>query len=229
MSRILISKEFRVGSALEELPWGSIDKETGEEMGAEVEIARLIAQKMGVRLVLVNKGFDYLIPELLNKQYDAVIAGLSVTEERLKKVNFSDPYLTTGLVIIVRSDNKMINKAGDLTGKKVGVLVDTTSHSYAQSLPGVEVRVYDEPGEYVKDTLNGKIDATIYDATFAHNTVKENPQLKIVDGLLKKEGYGIAVRKEDKALLREINKIVAEIKGSEELMAITSKWYGPVE
>ncbi len=229
LSRVLNSGELRIGSALEELPWGDIDKNTGKEIGGEVEIANLLAKYVGVKLVLVNKGFDYLIPELLNKQYDLVIAGMSITNDRSKLVNFTVPYLTTGLAIIVKADNKTINSANDLKGKKVGTLSGTTSQTYLQSLSGVDVRLYDDPGKYITDTLNGTIDATVYDATTANYYLKKNPGLKVVGPLLQKERYGMAVRKEDKALLAKLNQVIPEMRKSQEFKTITTSWYGPTE
>ena len=227
LERVLSSKELRVGSALEELPWGKVDPKTGKEIGAEVEIAKLVADKLSVKLVLVNKGFDYLLPDLLNKQYDVVIAGMSITNERKKLVNFTGPYLTTGLSIIVRKDNQSIKSVSDLEGKKVGTLSGTTSHEFLQTLKNVDVRAYDDPGKYITETINGNIDATVYDATAANNYLKENPSLKVTGDLLKKEQYGMAVRKGDVMLLNELNLIISEIKDSDEFKKIIQEWYGP--
>lgn len=225
--RVIKSGVIRMGSALEELPWGAIDPQTGEKIGGEVEIANLIAKEIGIKVEIVNRGFDLLIPELLSKKFDAIIAGISVTEERKTLINFSNPYFKTGQVIVVREDDSEIKEVGDLKEKIVGVLSGTTSHDFANTVNGVkEVRVYDNPGQYFEDTKNGIIDATIYDQPAAFWYVKNNKGLKIVGNILTREFYALGIRKEDEDLRNKIDEAIGKIIKTPEYKKIVSQWYG---
>lgn len=218
---------IRVGSALEELPWGTIDQTNGEKIGGEVEIAKMLASELGVGIEIVNRGFDFLIPELLSKKFDVIIAGISITDERKEKIAFSDPYFKTGQVIVVKDDNKEIADETNLEGKIIGVLSGTTSQNFANTIPNVkEVRVYDNPGQYYEDTKSGKIDATIYDQPAAYWYTKNSKGLKIVGNLLTSEYYALGLRKEDVELKSRIDTAISKIIKTEQYKKIIADWYG---
>ncbi len=228
LARVYQAGVLKVGTSLEELPWGALDKKTGKGLGAEVEIAELLGKTLGLKIELVNKGFDFLIPELLNQKFDVIIAGLSITLERQEKIEFSDPYFTTGQAVAVKSNNRDIETLADLKGKTVGTLSGTTSFDFAKQIPGIkEVRVYDEPGKYFSDTVNGAIDATVYDLPAVFWYTQNNSRLKIAIRELTSEKYGMGLRKEDVSLKFAINQAITKMKGNSEFQKIITRWYGP--
>lgn len=220
---------LKVGSDLSLLPWGDIDPETGTPIGGEVELTQLLGKKLGVKVEFVNRSWDFIIEDLLNKRSDVIIAGMSITEERQKRINFSAPYLTIGQALTVREDSG-INSVSDLQGKTIGVQAATTSEAYAKKIPGIkEVRTYE--GENVEmlypEVSAGKVDAVIYDSVASNWFVRNNPgaNLVVLPELLTTEDYGAALRKEDSALKEAIDKAIFEIKTDPEYQRIVNRWY----
>lgn len=221
---------LKVGTALDGLPWGQFDKETGKPIGAEVEIANLIGRILGVKIEFVNRRFDLLITELLNRKFDVIIGGMSVNPERLVKINFTDPYFLPATTVAIRQQEKDITQPGDLRGKVIGAPAKTTAAELARTIEGVkEVRLYEEPTKYFTDTLNGTLDALLSDQPTVHWYVKNNPELKIAFSVRSNEGYGIGLRKEDLQLRDRLNLIIEKIKKSDEFEEIISRWYGVVK
>ena len=211
-----------------ELPWIAVNKETGKIEGAEAEFAAILGEKLGVKIQFTEKVFDDLIPELKAKKFDAIMAGISITDERKQEIDFADPYYTAGQQIIVKSANKTITGANALAGKKVGVNAGTTSETYVRGLgltPAIDVRTYDEPGKYYTDLAAGVIDAVVYDNVSVSWYAKQNTGYKIVGEKLTQEGYGIGVRKADESLRAEINKAIAELKADSRYATIVKTWY----
>lgn len=219
---------IKVGTSLDELPWGGIDKPTGKYIGGEVEIANLIGRLLGAKVEFVNRRFDFLTTDLLNHKFDIIIAGMSITPERRKIIEFSNPYFFTGQAVAVSKTNKEIKNAGSLNGKIIGTLAATTSYDYARSIPGIkEVRGYESPEKYFTDTIMGTIDAAIYDLPAVYWYVKNNPELNFSFFIPTNEGYGVGIRREDEQLRERVNLIIEKIRNSDEFKEIISRWYGP--
>lgn len=197
----------------------------GEIVGIDVEVAGAIAEKLGMTLEIEDIAFDSIIPELQSGKADIGAAGMTVSEDRLKNVDFSDTYTTASQVIIVKEDSD-ITGPDDLAGKYIGVQLGTTGDIYASDYEaeGSTIERYNKGFEAVQAMLQGKIDAVVIDVEPAKVFVSQNEGIKILDEALTVEEYAIAVKKGNTELLEKINKALGELKESGELQAIIDKY-----
>jgi len=182
-------------------------RENDKIVGFDVEVANEIAADLKTDLTIEDMAFDSLITALTSGKVDMVVAGMSVTDERKEKVNFSKPYYSASQVIIVKADGSKVAAAADLGGKKVGVQEGTTGDLYVtDEVKGTEVLRFKKAVDAATELKNGKIDAVVLDEKPAQKIVEQNPDLKILKEALTKEEYAIAVAKENTKLLESINK-----------------------
>ena len=192
-------------------------------IGIDVEICQAIADEMGRKLVIEDMAFDSVITSVYTGKADIGAAALTITEDRLKNINFSTPYATAAQVIIVPEDSD-IASPDDLTGKTVGVQLGTTGDIYADDIEDATVERYNKGYEAVQALLQGKIDAVMIDNEPAKVYVSQNPSLKIVDEAFTYEEYAIAIAKDNEALLNEVNAAIKKLKESGRLDEIVNKY-----
>ncbi|MBO4310017.1 MAG: basic amino acid ABC transporter substrate-binding protein [Lachnospiraceae bacterium] len=192
-------------------------------VGIDVEICQAIADEMGRKLVIEDMGFDSIITSVYTGKADLGVAGLTITEDRLKNINFSTPYAKATQVIIVSEDSD-IKSPDDLVGKTIGVQTGTTGDVYAADIEKVKLERYNKGFEAVQALTQGKIDAVIIDNEPAKVYVSQNDELKIVDEAFTEEEYAIAVAKENDELLNEVNSAIAKLKESGKLDEIVNKY-----
>ena len=197
----------------------------GDIVGIDVEIASAIAEKLGMILEIEDIAFDSIIPELESGKADIGVAGMTVDEDRLKNVDFSDPYTTASQVIIVKEGSD-ITGPDDLAGKYIGVQLGTTGDLYASDYEaeGSTIERYNKGFEAVQAMLQDKIDAVVIDMEPAKVFVSQNEGIKILDEALTVEEYAIAIKKGNTELLEKVNKALAELKESGELQTIIDKY-----
>ena len=192
-------------------------------VGIDVEICQAIADEMGRNLVIEDMAFDSVITSVYSGKADIGAAGLTITEDRLKNINFSTPYATAAQVIIV-PEGSDIKSPDDLAGKKVGVQLGTTGDIYADDIEDATVERYNKGYEAVQALLQGKIDAVMIDNEPAKVYVEQNPELVIVDEAFTYEEYAIAISKNNDELLAEVNDAIAKLKASGKLDEIVNKY-----
>lgn len=192
-------------------------------IGIDAEIAQAIADKLGMELKIEDMAFDSIIVAVNSGKADMGMAGMTVTEDRLENVNFSDTYAHASQVVIVKEDST-IASPDDLSGKKVGVQLGTTGDAYAGDIEGATVERYNKGFEAVQALSQDKIDAVIIDGEPAKVFVEENEGLKILDEAFTEEDYAIAIAKDNDELLEKINGALAELKESGELDKIVDKY-----
>ena len=193
-------------------------------VGIDAEIAGAIAEKLGKDLVIEDIAFDSLIPELQSGKADFVAAGMTVTEDRLVNVDFSDTYATAVQSIIVTSDSEIAGP-DDLAGKKIGVQQGTTGDLYATDDFGDEnIDRYPKGVDAVQALVQGKVDTVIIDNEPAKVFVGDNEGLKLLDTAYAEEEYAIAVKKGNTELLEQINTVIQELKDSGEMDSIIGKY-----
>ena len=185
--------------------------DSGEIVGIDVEIARAIAEKMGMTLEVEDIAFDSIIPEIQSGKADIGVAGMTVDEDRLQNVDFSDPYTTSSQVIIVQNDSEIAGP-DDLAGKAIGEEQGSTVERYSKGF------------EAVQAMMQGKIDAVVIDQEPAKVFVSENEGIKILDEALTVEEYAIAIKKGNTELVEKVNSALAELKDSGELQKIIDKY-----
>ena len=206
-------------------------KDDGTFEGIDVEVAGAIAEKLGLELVVDDMGFDAALLAAQNGQSDMVMAGVTVTDERLEVMDFSESYATGVQVIIVKEDSP-IQTVDDLANADmIGTQKATTGYIYCSDT--VEnggygedhVTGYESGAVAIQALLNGQVDAVVIDSAPAQEFVAANEGLKILDTEFAVEDYAIGVKKGNKALLEKLNKAYAELEASGEVQKIYSKWF----
>jgi arginine/lysine/histidine transporter system substrate-binding protein len=194
-----------------------------EIVGIDVEIAKKIAAKAGKELEIRNVAFDSLSNELSSGKCDFVAAGMTVTEDRKKNMDFSDTYFDATQSIIVLK-NSSIKSRTDLNGKTVGVQQGTTGDTYCtdeEKTSDIHVKTvkrYNKGSDAISDLIAGRLDAVVIDDFPAQKFVENNSDKIIkLDDALTVEHYAIAVKKGNTDLLNTINSVLAEMKSSGEL------------
>lgn len=204
-------------------------KEGDEIVGIDAEVAALIADKLGMELEIVDVDFDSIIPGVQTGKYDMGMAGMTVTDERKEKVEFSDSY-ANGVQVVIVNENSDIKTIDDLDGKKIGTQQGTTGYIYASDTPenggyGEENVVGYENGAVAVEALKGgKVDCVIIDNEPAKAYVEANKGLKILDTEFTNEDYAICFAKENTELKNKVNEALNELKESGELQKVVDKY-----
>ena len=196
-------------------------------VGIDAEIAQAIADKLGLELVIEDMAFDSIITAVQSGKADIGLAGMTVTEDRLKNINFSDSYATGKQVIIVAEDSD-IASADDFEGKTIGVQGSTTGDLYVtwdyvdEGLAQIER--YNKGMDAVMALIQGKVDAVVIDSEPAKVFISQNEGLKILETEYVIEDYAAAISKDNEKLLEDVNAALAELKASGELQTIIDKY-----
>ncbi len=193
-------------------------------VGIDAEIAELLAEKLGLTLEIMDMDFSTIITSVQTGGVDIGLAGMTVTEERLENVNFTDSYATGVQVIIVKEDSD-IASVDDLEGKLIGVQEGTTGHTYCSDDYGEEnVLAYTNGATAVQNLVQGAVDCVVIDKQPAISFVEANEGLKILDTEYVIEDYAAAVSKENTALLDALNAALKELKEDGSIQAILDKY-----
>lgn len=219
---------LRVGTDATFPPFEFVN-EKGQYVGFDMDLIRLIGAELGMDVRIVNTSFDGLIPGLMANQFDCIIAGMTVTDERAKSVAFSTPYFNAGQVIVVRTNDQSIHGVGDLKGKVVTTQLGTTGQLVVDKMTGLkEHRVFNTVPEAVQEVLQGRADAAVIDLPVAADFLRSQPgKFKIVGKPFTNEVYAIAVRKDNPALLAKINQALKQIEASGKFDALYKEWIMP--
>lgn len=202
--------------------------ENGKIVGIDAEVAALIADKLGMELNIVDVAFDSIVPGVQSGKYDMGMAGLTVNEERLEKVNFSTSY-AKGVQVVIVTEDSAIKSLDDVAGKKIGVQTSTTGDIYATDDYGEEaITRYDNGAVAVQGLLAGKVDCVIIDNEPAKSYVKANEGLKILDTEYTVEDYAICFNKADTELQQKVDGALKELIADGEVQKIVDK-YIPAE
>ena len=193
-------------------------------IGIDADIAKAIADKMGLELKIEDMEFDSIITVVSTGKADLGLAGMTVDPDRQKNVDFSDPYATGVQVIIVKEDST-IAKPDDLKGKKIGVQLATTGDQYATDDYGKDSVVqYNKGSDAVMALTQGQVDAVIIDNEPAKSYVAANKGLKILDTEYVTENYAACIAKDNTGLTKAVNKALAELKADGTLQKIVDKY-----
>lgn len=201
--------------------------EKGEIVGFDIDLGRAIAEELGVEAVFIDTAWDGIFPALDAGKFDIIISSTSITEERLKSKEMSDPYYVTSQAIAVRKDNTTIKGPEDLKGKVVAVQIGTTGDLAVSEIEGVTVKRFDTIDKAYMEVLNGRADAVVNDLSEVAYRMKMLPDMKIVATFREgEEKYGVTMRKGDLELLAAINEALRKIKESGKYDEIYRKWFG---
>ena len=188
----------------------------GQEIaGIDVEICRAVAKKLNRPFKAETVDFDSVIPAVISGKADLAAAGITVTEDRKKNVDFSIPYVKTGIVVIYKKSNPFKN-IEQLKGKKIGVQGGTTSETFVLEQLKQEPERSKSPAEAVAALKSGRVEFVIADIDPAKNCVKGEADLALSDFITSEE-YAVAIRKGQPELLKAINETITELKSSGQL------------
>ncbi len=198
-------------------------KEGGEVVGIDAELAQAICDKLGYKLVIDDMEFDAIITAVSSGKADFGMAGMTVTEERKKSVDFTDPYTTAIQSIIVNDGEDKVKSGDDLAKATVGVQLGTTGDIYVSDIEGAKVERFSKGADAVLALTQKKVDAVVIDNEPAKKFVEQNPGTKILDEPFENEDYAICLKK-GSDLTEKINKALKELKDDGTVQKIIDKY-----
>ncbi len=207
-------------------------KEGDNFAGIDVEIAGLIAEKLGLELVINDVDFGSIIGGVQTGKFDMGMAGMTVTDERKKSVNFTDSY-AKGIQSVIVKENGKIKSVDDLKGDgsmKIAVQQDTTGDIYASSpvdkggYGDENILRFKAGNDAVQALVTGKVDAVITDNEPAKSYVSKNTGLTILPTAYVEEDYAICIAKDNPELLEKVNKALNELKADGSVQKIIDKY-----
>jgi arginine/ornithine transport system substrate-binding protein len=227
-------KKVRIGVEGAYPPFSYVTPE-GELAGFDIDIAKALGAAMGVQVELVAQDWDGIIPALLAKKYDAIIASMSITEERKKKVAFTQKYYQTPAKFVCKKGAMTEFSKAAIKGKKVGVQRATIHDNYLTDNYGADVEVvrYGTQDEAYLDLVAGRVDMLLADSVALSDGFLKKPEGQdyqfigpdLTDPRWFGEGAGIAIRKEDKDLVEMFNKAIQKIRADGTYKKIQDKYF----
>jgi len=246
---ILKRGKLRVGIESGYMPFEMIDRRGGQRqrnlrrgdvrfrgqqasfIGFDIDVAREMAKALGVKLVLVNTSWPSIIPALNLGRYDIIISGMSVTEERKKKVDFADSYMTIGQTILINKKHKgTIKSYKDLNDKRYIITSKpgtTGEQAVKKYLPKCKYRPFDTELEGAMEVVKGKADAFVYDLPYnaVFTAIYGDGKIVFLDKPFTKEPLAWAIRKNDPDFLKWLNTFLEELKKDGRYEKIYTKWF----
>lgn len=210
-------------------PMGFRD-ENGEVVGFDIDLAKEVANRLGVTLEIKPIEWSSSILSLNKGDVDVLWNGVTINEARKQQINFSKPYLNNKLVIVKASDDNTINSKDDLSGKVLGVQVGSNDEALTadpSSKNAKEIRRYDVNVNAFLDLQAKRIDAVVIDEVAAQYYIAEKkaPFVVVENSPLTEELYGIGFRKSDAKLLAEVDRILDEMRADGTAAKISEKWF----
>ena len=217
---------LKVGMELAYPPFEMTDTK-GQPIGVSVDLAKALGVGLGREIQIENMAFDGLIPSLKTGKIDLIISSMTATAERAQSIDFSDPYLQTGLCLLVRKDSP-IQTIEDLdkSGMTVAVKKGTTGHSYAgKQMKQAKVLVLDKEAAAVLEVVQGKADAFIYDQMSTYSNWQRNPQTtRAILKPFQRESWAIGIRKDNAPLKASINVFLQEYRAKGGFEKLGDTW-----
>ncbi len=231
-------KKIRIGVEGAYPPFSYTTKD-GKLEGFDIDIAKALVKAMGAEIVLVPQDWDGIIPALLARKYDAIIASMSITEERKKKVAFTNKYYQTPAKFVCKKgtmkDFTREQVAEVTTGKKIGVQRATTHDSFISDNggKGVQIKRYGTQDDAYLDLVAGRVDMLLADSVAVSDGFLKKPEGQdyqfigpdLTDRKWFGEGAGIACRKKDKELVELFNKAIKQIRADGTYKRIQDKYF----
>jgi len=202
--------------------------EKGELVGFDVDIAKELARRLGVKPRFVLTEWSGIIAGLQAGKFEVIVNQVAVTPERRKALDFTNPYVVSAPQLIVRkNDTRTFKSLNDLKGKKLGVGTGSNYEQIARAVGGIDVRTYKAAPDTLKDLALGRIDAALNDSLLAAYLVKQS-------GLPLKPGaatgdvvkMAIPVKKNNPQFLAALNKALADMTRDGTYAKISKKWFG---
>ena len=223
--------KLKIGTEGAYPPFNSLTAD-GQLVGFDVDIANALCQQMKAECELVTQDWDGIIPALQAGKFDAIIASMTITEERKQQVAFTNKYYTTPLALVALKDSDLTStEPAALAGKTVGAQASTTQSIYADDFyakAGAEVKQYPTQDEAVADLSNGRLDAVVADKFVLVDWMEKTGGgcCKMVGDIEGTDSEaGIAVRKEDEELRQKLNAAIDAIVADGTYGKIVAKYF----
>ncbi|MGX7203856.1 amino acid ABC transporter substrate-binding protein/permease [Enterococcus pingfangensis] len=220
-------KTYKIGTDLTFAPF-EFQNSDGEYIGIDVDLLNQIAEDQNFKIDLRPLGFDSSIQGVQSDQLDGMIAGMSITDERKKTFDFSDPYFDSGIQMAVKNDNKDIKDYSDLKGKTVAAKIGTESATFLNKNKdkyGYEIKQYEAADAMYNALTNGNVEAIFDDYPVLGYAVTNGQSFKMVGDPEKGSSYGFAVKKgENKELLKKFNQGLKDLKQNGSYDKIVSEY-----
>lgn len=220
-----LADKVRIGTEGAYPPFNMIDKE-GKVAGFDVDIARALCEKMAAECEFVTQDWDGIIPGLMAGKYDAIVASMSITEERKQAVDFSNRYYSNSLRLIAKKGAGI--DPAKLDGKAVGAQRATIAANHAEAMPGVSVKLYDTQENAYLDLASGRVDLLVTDMLPGFDWLNSDQGQDfefIGENIDIDDKIGIAVRKGDDQLRQRLNKALDEIVADGTYEKINAKYF----
>jgi cystine transport system substrate-binding protein len=200
---------------------------SGQLVGFDVEIAREIGKRLGVKTEFVEGKWDGLIAGIDVRRYDAVVNEVTITDARKTKYAFSDPYIVSKAVLIVRDDNTSIKSFTDVKGLKLAQSLTSNFGKLAQS-NGATVVPVDGFSQSIDLLLAGRIDGTFNDSLSYYDFLQHKPgvKLKIAASETNVDSQGVLVRQGEAKLVAALNKALSDLKADGTYAKLSQKYFG---
>ncbi len=226
LDKIKADGKIKIGTEGTYAPFTFHDS-TGKLTGFDVEIAEEIAKRLGVKADFIETKWDGMFAGLDSKRFDAVINEVTIKEDRLKKYDFSDPYIVSKAVLIVNKDNNDIKTFADLKDKKSGQSLTSNLAEIAKT-NGANIVQVDGFNQAIDLLVSKRIDATINDSLSFLDFKKQKPDapIKIVANMKTADQNGIMFNKGNKELVDAVNKALSDMKADGTYLKISQKWFG---
>ncbi len=219
--------KIRIGTEGAYPPFNQIDA-SGNVIGFDIDIAKALCEKMKADCTIVTQDWDGIIPGLLAKKYDAIVASMSITEERKKAVSFTEPYYSNSLRYVAKKGSDI--DPTKLKGKSIGAQRATISGSYLEDnlKDVVSIKLYDTQENAYLDLGSGRIDAVLADMLVNFDWLKSDQGQEFEfkgDAVDVNDKIGIALRKQDTELTRRFNEALLAIRGDGTYDKINAKYF----
>lgn len=196
-------------------------------VGFDIDYMNAIAKEAGFKVIIQNTAWDGIFAGLAAGKYDAVISSVTINDKRKETLDFSDPYINAGQVLVLPKADKGKTLA-DMKGKKIGAQIGTTGAFEINKVKGVTLKSYDELGLAFEDMAAGRINGIVCDTPIAANYALQKAEykgkFKIAGKPFTQEVYGIAVKKGNKQLIDLINKGIKAVKAKGIDKKLEAKW-----
>lgn len=217
--------KIRIGLDPSLPPFEMLDATNNKPAGFDIELMKAIAARAGFNVEFVKVAYNQIITVVGQCQIDGGISAIPIMDELKQQVDFSDPYYTTGQVVVVKTGNITITGLNTLSGSIVGTQAGTLSEIELGKIAGVQPQPYVSFSFAFQNLIDGYIDAVIADKPRALSYVAIKPNnLKIVGEEFASVNYGIAVCKDRAGLVQKINDALASITADGTLKKLTQKW-----
>jgi polar amino acid transport system substrate-binding protein len=218
-------EKLTVGSDVPYPPFEEFGSSKSEFKGFDIELMEAIGEKTGHEIEFQDTSFETIFRDVNQGKFDAVISAATITEEREKEVDFSNPYYLSEQAILVK-EGSSIKGLSDLAGKTVGAQQGTTGLELGkEKAEAGELRPYPEGPDAINALKAGTVEAVIIDTPVAEHAVEQTGGIEIAENVPTEEDYGIAVAQGNTELLEEINQGLKEVEEDGTYAKIYEKWF----